>query len=75
LKSILEIAQYEAKIWYLQGVELWNPTVYVQGLIEATKLEYKIVVREEESIASLMWYGPEKASDIDWVGNDKYGWC
>jgi hypothetical protein len=40
-------------------------------------LEHSEVEREEESIASLMWYGEGSGAsdDIEWVGNEKYGWC
>jgi len=77
LKGVLEIAQREAEAWRLLGVEVWNPTSYVQGLIEGTGLEHKKIEREEESIASLMWYGlgSGKGDEIEWVGNEKYGWC
>jgi hypothetical protein len=77
LKSILEIAQKEAAEWTLNHVELWNPTEYVQKLVEGTGLQHERVEREEESIASLMWYGEGegKVDEIEWVGNEKYGWC
>jgi hypothetical protein len=40
-----------------------------------------VVDREFESIASLRWYGeiPQKggrvADYVDWIVNEKYGWC
>jgi hypothetical protein len=75
LKGILEIAQKEAAEWKLMGVEMWNPSPDVQGLIEQTGLQHTKVEREEESIASLMWYGGEDVGEIEWLGNEKYGWC
>jgi len=77
LKGILEIAQAEAKEWQLGHVELWNPTEVVKEMVKRTGLEHSEVEREEESIASLMWYGEGsgKADEIEWVGNEKYGWC
>lgn len=77
LKGILKIAQAEAKEWQLGHVELWNPTEVVKQMIKRTGLEHSEVEREEESIASLMWYGEGNGTsdDIEWVGNEKYGWC
>jgi GNAT superfamily N-acetyltransferase len=77
LKGILEIAQAEAKEWQLGHVELWNPTEFVKQLVKGTELEHSEVEREEESIASLMWYGEGSGTsdDVEWVGNEKYGWC
>lgn len=77
LKSVLEVAQVEAAKWQLNHVELWNPTPYVQILVEQTKLEHKNVDREQDSIASLMWYGEGsgKVDEIEWIENEKYGWC
>jgi hypothetical protein len=77
LRGILEIAKAEAKEWQLGHVELWNPTDVVKEMVKRTGLEHSEVEREEESIASLMWYGEGsgKADEIEWVGNEKYGWC
>jgi hypothetical protein len=73
----LEIAQAEAKEWQLGHVELWNPTNILKQIVKETGLEHSEVEREEESIASLMWYGEGSgnSADIEWVGNEKYGWC
>jgi GNAT superfamily N-acetyltransferase len=77
LKAILEIAQAEAKEWQVGHVELWNPTEVVKKLVQMTGSEHSEVEREEESIASLMWYGEGSGNtdEIEWVGNEKYGWC
>ncbi|KAH8593522.1 N-acetyltransferase-like protein [Bisporella sp. PMI_857] len=77
LKGILELAQSEAIGWRCHRVELWNPTEYVQDLVQRTGLEHESINRESESIASIMWYGPGsgKVDEIEWVGNEKYGWC
>jgi len=41
-----------------------------------------VVHRDEESIASLMWYAASPSPDagrvadqVEWVCNEKYGWC
>jgi hypothetical protein len=77
LQAIIEIAQAEAAAWGLRHVEVWNPTPLVQALIQRTSLEHTKVEREEESIPSLMWYGqePGKVQDLEWIGNEKFGWC
>ncbi|RDW69746.1 hypothetical protein BP6252_08766 [Coleophoma cylindrospora] len=74
LKEILGFAQREAKEWVLNEVELWNPTPGLKKLVDLTGLEHSEVVRDKESIASLMWYGEEK-EEVVWVGNEKFGWC
>lgn len=77
LKSILEMAQREAKEWRSGHVELWNPTPYVKSLVQTLGVEHSEVQREQDSIASLMWYGPGSGGteNIEWVGNEKHGWC
>ena len=77
LKEIVKIAQAEAAEWKLNHVEMWNPTPVAKSLVEKTGLQHSEVEREEESIASLMWYGEGsgKVDEIKWVGNEKFGWC
>ncbi|KAM3069378.1 hypothetical protein ACMFMG_005483 [Clarireedia jacksonii] len=77
LKSILILAQSEAETWKMGDVQFWNPTKLIMDLLQKTGLEYKEVDREEESITSLMWYGEGKGTtdEVEWVGNEKYGWC
>ncbi|RDA82348.1 hypothetical protein CP532_3004 [Ophiocordyceps camponoti-leonardi (nom. inval.)] len=56
-----------------------------------TQLRPELVEREDSSIASLLWLGQdglggecleaveekkgEKGVDVDWIANDKFGWC
>jgi GNAT superfamily N-acetyltransferase len=77
LKSVLQVAQAQAEEWKLMHVELWNPTLLVQSLVQRTDLQHSRVEREKESIPCLMWYGEGggKLDDLEWVGNEKYGWC
>jgi GNAT superfamily N-acetyltransferase len=77
LKSVLQIAQAQAVEWNLLHVELWNPTPLVQSLVQRTDLQHSRIEREKESIPSLMWYGEGggKLDELEWVGNEKYGWC
>ncbi|KAK0636484.1 hypothetical protein B0T17DRAFT_482579 [Bombardia bombarda] len=77
VRAIVQIAQAEAAEWRSQDVQMWNPDERVRGLIEASGLKYEYVERDKESITSLMWYGEGEGSteELDWVANEKYGWC
>ncbi|KAL2070225.1 hypothetical protein VTL71DRAFT_13251 [Oculimacula yallundae] len=75
LKGILQFAQNEAKEWQLNDVDVWNPSETLKKLVERTGVESKFVVRDAESIASLMWYGEGDKEDVKWVANEKFGWC
>jgi GNAT superfamily N-acetyltransferase len=77
LKAVLQVAQTQAAEWSLRHVELWNPTPLAQSLIQRTDLQHSRIERESESIPMLMWYGEGdgKLDDLEWVGNEKYGWC
>ncbi len=77
IASLLVAAQREAAKSLLAEVHAWNPTPTV---IQAAKLAYPevgaVVHRESQSITSLKWYGEGSAlEDVDWIGNEKYGWC
>lgn len=77
LEAILEVARGQATEWKLAHVELWNPSPFVQSLVEKTGLQHGKVERDKESICCLMWYGgdSEVAEEVEWVGNEKFGWC
>jgi hypothetical protein len=77
LASVLRIAQQEAGEWELKSVAVWNVSEVVIGLFEKTGLDVEHVQREEESIASLMWYGEGNGGpeDVEWVANEKFAWC
>ena len=75
--SLLVAAQQEAAKFHLAEVQAWNPT---QTVVRAAKLAYPevaaVVNRESQSIASLKWYGGGPAlEEVEWIGNEKYGWC
>ncbi|KAF2433901.1 hypothetical protein EJ08DRAFT_582822 [Tothia fuscella] len=78
--ALFRLAQEEAKEWMMEDVWLWNPTEATIDAVKAVEPEAKVIDRDAESIASLMWYG-EKNGDglvcdyVDWLGNEKYGWC
>ena len=84
--SILFAAQKEAARWDMQAVEIWNPSLLIVRAARELVPGAEVVHREEDSIASLMWYGDGEANEgkrkgerqvaeVEWVGNEKYGWC
>ncbi|KAG4026049.1 hypothetical protein MFRU_046g00550 [Monilinia fructicola] len=78
-EAVLRYAQMEATEWKMNDVQFWNPTPLVEQLIARSSLraEHVRVEREEESVASLMWYGEGDGTveSVEWWGNEKYGWC
>jgi hypothetical protein len=76
--ALLAMAQQEAEEWKMDHVEIWNPTSATVSATQRLHPSAEVVDRDEESIASLQWFpehdGP-MAEKIDWVGNEKYGWC
>jgi hypothetical protein len=78
IAALMLMAQREAEKWKMEHVEIWNPTSATVTAAQRLYPGAKVVDRDEESIASLQWFpehdGP-MAEKIDWVGNEKYGWC
>jgi hypothetical protein len=76
--ALLEFAQREAEHWKMEHVEMWSPSS--TALAAAKKLDpsAKVIDRDAESIVCLQWF-PEHdnpaADKIEWIGNEKYGWC
>ena len=77
MKAILQAAQDEAARWKSHRVTMWDPSPLVLNLVEGTSIQHRRVEREHEGIASLLWYGEGsgKEDDLEWLGNEKYGWC
>ncbi|EEH07038.1 conserved hypothetical protein [Histoplasma capsulatum G186AR] len=77
LRAVILAAQKEAAEWNLEYVKLWSPSPQVQELIKQTGIAYRGEDREEEGICSLRWFGKkgDTAPAVEWVGNEKYGWC
>lgn len=73
--ALFAAAQKEAAEWEMRSVEFWNPNNV--ALAAAKKLDGGVEVnaREKESICSLRWYGKGDGSDVEWVCNEKFGWC
>jgi GNAT superfamily N-acetyltransferase len=75
VRAVMSVAREEAANWACKRVELWNPEPRVRAAFDASGLVHTFVERDSESIASLFWFGKAPVSDIDWVLNEKYGWC
>ncbi|KAK4617802.1 Lysine acetyltransferase [Fulvia fulva] len=76
LAAVLSVAQSEAAKWDMKEVSIWNPTSATLAAAQLTNPSVAIQHREKESITSLQWYGETGSwQDIDWVCNEKYGWC
>ncbi|KAI9777813.1 MAG: hypothetical protein M1816_004402 [Peltula sp. TS41687] len=76
LKAVLQAAQAEAAEWRLDHVKLWDPTPLVQDMITQSGIEHLVVEREEDSIASGLWYdenGEGGAAPL-WINNEHYAW-
>lgn len=72
--AVLRFASQQAFEWHMQEVELWNPQP--RSLLAAQQLDNaaKVIHRDHESVTSLRWYGDEE-DQIEWLENEKYGWC
>ena len=77
LSAILQAAQDEAARWSLHRVMMWDPSPLVLKLVGETGIQHRRVEREHEGIASLLWYGEGSGREdaLEWLGNEKYGWC
>ncbi|KAK4494120.1 hypothetical protein PRZ48_014418 [Zasmidium cellare] len=75
IAACLQVAQSEAALWDMKDVTIWNPTSATLAAARSLDPKAAVVEREHESIASLNWYGSGSVTDIDWVCNEKYGWC
>ncbi|KAI5804991.1 hypothetical protein EDC01DRAFT_641664 [Geopyxis carbonaria] len=77
IAKLLRVAANEAKIWGLQKVTLWNPDeITVKAARRVAGKKAQVVDRETDSIPSLMMHdqGSEE-EEVEWVSNEKYGWC
>lgn len=72
---VLRAAQIEASQWDMNEVQVWNPTSLTIGAAQEILPSVEVIHRDEDSIASLRWHGSGDASNVEWLGNEKYGWC
>lgn len=77
MRAILQTSQAEAAEWNLHRVMMWGPSPQVLKLVERTRVQHRRIEREHEGIARLLWYGEGsgKEDSLEWLGNEKYGWC
>lgn len=75
IAAVLAAAQLQAAEWDMKEVQIWNPTSTTLAAAQILDSHAAVVHRDEESIASLLWYGQGSWEDVVWVGNEKYGWC
>ncbi|KAF9630049.1 putative lysine acetyltransferase protein [Lasiodiplodia theobromae] len=77
LKAVLQAAQAEAAEWRLDRVVMWNPSPWVRRVITQGGLEHAVVEREEDAIASGLWYDENGGAGPAplWMNNEHYAWC
>ncbi|SMQ54017.1 unnamed protein product [Zymoseptoria tritici ST99CH_3D7] len=75
IDAIFQVAQTEAYKWDMGEVLLWNPSSAALAAAQRIESSAEVVHREKESIASLRWYGSGSWEDVQWLANEKYGWC
>lgn len=77
LIAVLQDAQAEATEWRLDHIKLWEPSPWVQHVITESKIDHRVVEREEDSIASGMWYDEKGGLGTPpvWINNEHYAWC
>ncbi|KAJ6259307.1 hypothetical protein Dda_6207 [Drechslerella dactyloides] len=83
LRALVVAAAEEAQAWGFSEILSWNPDDLTEEAVKSVVGEesYDLVHRENDSIASLMWYHREGGSEevepegIEWLFNEKSGWC
>lgn len=84
IAALFLAAMEQAREWHMENVEVWNPTTATIRAAQLVWPEANVVHRDKESVASLKWHGEapaglkcgKKVGDVvEWVGNEKYGWC
>ena len=80
ITALLALAQRQAAEWRMAEVEVWNPTDATIKAVRAIEPNAQVIARDQQSISSLKWYGKRTQEGpvveyVDWIGNEKYGWC
>jgi hypothetical protein len=73
--ALFAAAQKQAAEWDMAAVQFWNPNNVALAAARQLDGSVKVQEREKESICSLRWYGKGSGDDVEWVCNEKYGWC
>jgi hypothetical protein len=78
IAALLAYAQEEAEHWKMEHVEMWTPSTTALAAVKKLDPSVQVIDRDMESIACLQWIpeheGPV-ADKIEWIANEKYGWC
>jgi len=76
IEMLLRAAQRYAGLWNMGSVQFWNPSPEAAEAARRIDLGVQVVDREEQSIASIKWFGPDgDRVGMEWLGNEKYAWC
>ncbi|GIJ99563.1 hypothetical protein Aspvir_001697 [Aspergillus viridinutans] len=75
--EVLRAAQAEAAEWNLHKITLWNPSHALERAIQLSGIPFQRKHRTQDSIPCLQWYGEGsgKPDSLNWLLNEKYGWC
>jgi hypothetical protein len=78
IAALLAFAQREAEEWKTEHVELWSPSPSAIAGAQTLDANAKVIDRDAESIASLLWYPDHEGSaadHVEWISNERYAWC
>ena len=87
LAAQLEAAKWEqdsVELWNATPVSALAANRALQAASQSDAIStIEPVHREKESVCSLLWHGSDTESalkntswkDVEWIGNEKYGWC
>lgn len=78
IAALLALAQRDAEEWKTEHVELWSPSASAVAGAQVLAKDAKVIDRDAESIASLLWYPQHEgaaADQVEWISNEKYAWC
>lgn len=73
--ALFAAAQKQAVEWNMEVVELWNPNSLALAAARTQDSSARVHDREKASICSLRWYGQGSGDEVQWVCNEKFGWC
>lgn len=76
ISAIMEVVNAQAHEYSCNRTDMWTPGKRIQDIIAGlASLQGKLVCREKTRIASLRWFGQGSVSEVEWVDNEKFGWC
>ncbi|KAM5448558.1 hypothetical protein MaudCBS49596_005353 [Microsporum audouinii] len=77
VRDTIRAARNEAAEWKLNSVEIWDPSVQVQNLIQRAQIPHRKETRLDNEICCFNWLrkGEDKEATVEWVATEKYCWC